>query len=131
MSLSGRINLFFGDKEYDFRLRVGELRELQDKTHCGPLMLFRRMLAGDWRVDDLRETIRLGAIGGGLTPLHAADLVKRYVEARPLMEAVEPALQILSAALTGSEEEQPPAGKPEADQAATKSPGEKSLEAPQ
>ena len=123
MSLSGRITLFFGDVEHDFRLAIGQLRELQDKTGVGPLTLFRRVLSGDWRVDDLREVIRLGAIGGGMTPLHAADLVKRYCEARPLMESVEPALLILQAAITGTEQEQPPAGKPEADPAATTSTG--------
>jgi hypothetical protein len=120
MSVTAKVDLFFGDGDKSFRLRIGELRELQDKTGAGPLALFRRLIAGEWRVDDLREIIRLGAIGGGMEPLHAADLVKRYVDARPLLESVDPALQIMSAALTGSDEEMPPKGKPEAPAERTK-----------
>ena len=70
-------------------------------------------------MDDLRETIRLGLIGGGMDPLDALVLVKRYVDDRPLMENVLPAWRILSAALMGPEDDAP--GKEAAPAAATES----------
>lgn len=45
-----------------------------------------RSFGGDWRVDDVREPIRLGLIGAGMTPTDAFVLVSRYVDTRPLTE---------------------------------------------
>src|SRR6185312_3542608 len=89
----------FGGAEREFRLGIGELRELQGKCEAGPATILARLLAfqpqaigmkrpvaknyelgesdpdygadcniysllrttgNDWRVDDVRETIRLG-----------------------------------------------------------------------
>lgn len=106
---SGKIRIAWADDEHEFRLGLGELRELQDKTGAGPLELHRRIGTGVWRVDDLRETIRLGLIGGGKTPPDALKLVARYVDARPLAESVGPAARILFAAIMGPEND--PLGK--------------------
>lgn len=106
---SGKVSFQFGDGTYDFRLPLGQLRELQDKTDAGPLELHRRITGGTWRVDDLREIIRLGLIGGGTSPTDALKLVARYVDDRPLNEAVAPAAMILYFALIGPEDD--PAGK--------------------
>jgi hypothetical protein len=97
------VTLEFGDGEHAFRLALGELRELQEKTGCGPAVLFRQLLLGEWKVDDAREIIRLGMIGGGASPSAALTFVRRYVDGRPLLDAVGPALQILQAALPGPE----------------------------
>lgn len=95
----------WADGEHRFRLRIGELRELQAKTGVGPHALYQRLSLRQWLVDDLREIIRLGLIGGGMPPVEALGLVKRYVEERPLLESVEPALAILGVALLGPEPE--------------------------
>ena len=78
MSRGGEVTLDFGDGAHTFRLRLGELRELQDKTDCGPELLLMRMQAKAWRVDDVRETLRLGLIGGGMKPIEALKLINRY-----------------------------------------------------
>ncbi|QMV02573.1 hypothetical protein GHV40_14270 [Devosia sp. D6-9] len=39
-----------------------------------------RALGGDWRVDDLRETIRLGLVGAGLTPTDADVMMMRHFD---------------------------------------------------
>ena len=84
----------FADGTYPFRLGGGELRQLQRVTDCGPLELYRRLLSGNWRVDDVPETIRLGLIGARrvgaralvreeeveVTDQKAAELVAFYVE---------------------------------------------------
>jgi hypothetical protein len=102
MSRDAAITLDWADGTYAFRLPWGQLAELQEKTGCGPQFLLSRLVAGSWKVEDLRETIRLGLIGGGAEPLKALDLVRRYVEQRPLLESVMPARAILTAALVGA-----------------------------
>lgn len=101
MSADGRVTLTWGDGEHVFRLAIGHLRELQDKTGTGPFAILKRLLDGSWRVDDAREIIRLGLIGGGMTPIDALLLVKRYVDERPIMESIAPAQIVLGRALMG------------------------------
>lgn len=74
-----------------------------------------RAIGGDWRVEDVRETIRLGLIGAGSSSTEAFVIVSTYVDqtARfPLVENVGIAAAILHHALTAPEGE--PAGKPPA-----------------
>lgn len=72
-----------------------------------------RNIGGDWRVDDVRETIRLGLIGGGMTPSDAYLLVATYVDARPLAENISLAAEVLLHAVIGDPDD--PVGKPEAE----------------
>lgn len=103
----GEVELKFADGAYLFRLAIGQLRELQEKTGAGPLALLRRLHDGTWLVDDCRETIRLGLIGGGLDPRKALGLVERYVDERPVMEASILAQAVLMPVLFQSEEDRP------------------------
>jgi len=114
MSRDGAIDLDWADGTYRFRIGLGQVRELQEKCDAGPATIFGRLADGSWRIDDFRETIRLGLIGGGLEPAKALVLVKRYVDDRAWLESVLPAEVILGAALSGVEDE--PLGK---DRAAT------------
>lgn len=100
---SGRIKISWADGEHTFRLPYAQLRELQDKTGCGPEELAERIRSGRWRVDDLREVIRLGLIGGGMEPMQALTLVIRYVDNRPWLENKQPAYLILLAILVQPE----------------------------
>jgi hypothetical protein len=109
MSADASKTFEWADGEYKFRLAIGQLRELQDKTGVGPYALLSRVIDRTWKVDDLREVIRLGLIGGGLEPLKALSLVKNYVEGRPLMESLTPVKVILAAALFGDPDD--PVGK--------------------
>lgn len=111
MSVSARTSILWGDGEHPARLTIDGARELQQKTGVGPYALLRRMLAGDWQVDDFRETIRIGLIGGGMEPHTALVAVMRYADARPWLESIQPAMTILQAALSGEEEEKKTAGK--------------------
>lgn len=101
MSRDAAITLDWADGTYKFRLPYGQIAELQEATGCGPQFLLSRLIDGTWKVADLRETIRLGLIGGGVEPLKALTLVRQYVEQRPLLESVLPARAILTAALVG------------------------------
>jgi hypothetical protein len=113
MSMDGSVTRPWADMEQcRFKLGIGQLRELQEKTNSGPPEVFNRLGNHTWRVDDIRETIRLGLIGGGqVPPLDALAKVVRYVDNRPLMENAGIALSIIGAALIGDPMDQPEAGK--------------------
>lgn len=112
---AGSVRLDFGDGEHPFRLGVmTELRELQDLCGAGPMVIYRRLTEGEWKVPDVRETIRLGLIGGGMSAPEALKLVRRYVESdsTALAELVPTAAVILAACLFGVAKEPPPAAPP-------------------
>jgi hypothetical protein len=129
MSRSAKISLEWADGEYEFRLGIGELKELQEKTrrvrnadgdyqYFGPMKLFAMLSGEDWVVDDVRETIRIGLIGAGTKPTDALRLVKRYVEEVPDWTInCKVAANIVAAAVLGWEVE--PLGKPEGQKAST------------
>lgn len=117
MSRDASVTLTWADGEHRFRLAIGQLRELQEKCDAGPAEVLARLSSGKWRLDDVRETLRLGLIGGGLSPGDAHRLTVRYVDERPWLENVQPAQAVLMAALVGAPEE--PVGKGAAAEAAT------------
>lgn len=134
MSRCAKIELVWADGagpgeggKYIFRLRIGELRELQEKVNAGPQTVLQRLATGAWYVDDIRETLRLGLIGGGLAPAKALKLVERYVDAedRPLIENAPAAQAVILAAVIGVGDD--PVGKAEA---AKQGPTEKSASPP-
>lgn len=120
-SRHGDVTLTWADGEHTFRLPIGQLRELQEKTDCGPMELLNRFFRGTWRLDDVRETIRLGLIGGGTKPIDALALVGRYVDARPLAESVPVAQAVIGGLLFGSQEDNPVRGKAQAEESETSS----------
>ena len=91
--------------EREFRLGIGELRELQEKCDAGPMAILARLHGRDWRIDDIRETIRLGLIGAGVKKNEALAIVRKEVDNGFLLDHVEPARIILGAALTGPPDE--------------------------
>lgn len=107
MSRGGEIRLDWAGDEQVFRLAIGELRELQEKTNAGPAQLLRRMHDDSWRIDDVRETLRIGLIGGGMKPAAALALVRRYVDEleTPPAEQVPVCRGILFAAVFGTPDE--------------------------
>jgi hypothetical protein len=111
MSRSASIPLVFGDGEHTFRLGIGQLAELDEKCDAGPMEQLARMQAGTWRIKDLRETIRLGLIGGGLPAADAFRLVQRYVDERPLAESVPIAMAVLYACVVGDPGDEPGEGE--------------------
>jgi hypothetical protein len=115
MSRSAKVIAEFGGDEREFCIRIGELRELQEKCEVGPGVVLMRLIANQFRVDDIPTVIRLGLIGGGLDPTSASRLVRTYVEQRTFEWGGENglgilAVKILAAALNGAEDEPPGKG---------------------
>jgi Phage tail tube protein, GTA-gp10 len=112
MSADGSVTLAWGDsEERKFRLSIAALIELQEKCKAGPPEILDRLLSGRWKVEDIRETLRLGLVGGGAKPEEALALRARYVDTR-LQESALVAQAVLMAALVGVKDD--PVGKREA-----------------
>ncbi len=109
----GTIELELAGEKYQFRLGLGELRDLQQKctTICPltevittkgfPPTILNRLRLGEWAVNDVIETLKLGLIGAGLKPHMANEVIKRHVEP-DLMNHAPLAMMVLFKALDGS-----------------------------
>lgn len=114
-----RVRITWADGEYEFAIEtLGHFRELEEKCDAGAPEILQRLTLQKWRINDLRETLRIGLIGGGMKPADAAILVKRYVDERPKAESVQAAQAVLLAAIVGAaepaDEEDDHAGKAQA-----------------
>lgn len=106
--MSNAITLIWAGGEHPFALSIGRLRALQKACDAGPEQILQRMRAGDWRVDDIIETLRLGLVGGGYEPERdAGPLVIRMAEQHGLLALRAPAFSVLQAALIGDWGEEP------------------------
>lgn len=106
MSRRGDVEFEWAGETRTFRLLFGEILKLQERTDAGPFELLRRLTTGTWRINDIRETIRLGLEGGGMKPNEAGRLIKDYVDPpQPLLDSVLIAARILEAALSGAPDE--------------------------
>lgn len=85
--------------EHDFLFTIPLWRALQDKCDAGPEWILNRLRTGQWLVDDVIESIRLGLEGGGLDKADARKLVKKHVEDRPLTMSVLTAQLVLASSL--------------------------------
>jgi hypothetical protein len=110
----GSIDLIWPDEERTFRLRLGELRELQEKCgNRGPMTIVNALTMGTWLVDDIVQPIRLGLIGAGMSQADAAKLVQTHLGDGRLKEGIFVAQAIVMRAITGPPDEKldPPKGK--------------------
>ena len=102
--INGSVKLTWGDGDHVFNVAIIEqMFELEEKCDAGVYEIFQRITTGKARLNDIRETIRIGLIGGGKTPVQAILLIKRYVDGRPLAESLPIATTILLAAIVGVE----------------------------
>lgn len=96
---------FFGDAERTFALTPVLLIEFERLVGGGAWGTARRMFAGDATTTEVRETIRLGLIGGGENPKRAAELLDVYAGAIPFAELYALAADIMTAAMLGTPDE--------------------------
>ena len=95
------LDITWAGGEHPFLLTIELLRALQDKCDAGPGWILNRLTSGQWRVDDVIETIRLGLEGGGMKKADARKLVDAHVLERPLTLSVMTAQVVLMSALFG------------------------------
>lgn len=126
MSRDAAIDITWADGDYRFRLAWAQLIELQEQCDAGPYVILNRLYNGQWKVGDISNVIRLGLIGGGMTPADALKKVRAYVEDRPPLENVLVAQGILAVGLSGAPDEKLGEGEGEAANVSTTSPTGKS-----
>jgi len=111
MSRAAEVRLDFAGEERLFRLGIGQLRALDEVCDCGPMELLTRLSSGQWRTNDLRESLFQGLKGGGMADGEASKLIKSTVDVGPLQQYVPLAYSVILAAVVGVEDED--LGEPE------------------
>jgi hypothetical protein len=107
MSRHGEITRPLGDADYKFRLGYDQLRQIQEACDAGPGWIANQLrlgVNGPWRVEYVREPIRIGLIGGGMEQGAALALVRKFVEPH-LADCMLIAWTIINAGLTGATDE--------------------------
>lgn len=109
------VELSWPGGRHTFALRIGELRELQDRLNAGPEEVFNRIRSGNWRVNDLVEVVRIGLVGGGMDRDEAGRQIATLIDTTPLSEFKFVAIAALASAIIGYEDD--PVGEAEGEQA--------------
>lgn len=122
MSRDGSVSFRWADgDEHRFRLAIAGLRDIQEATKSSPFTVLARLQSHQPMVEDLREVLRHGLIGGGMKAPEAAKAIERWVDGEPLADSIVPAIAVLAAGLYGPPDED--AGKsPAASEARTPPP---------
>lgn len=112
MSLKTEVRLDFAGERRTFDLSpIGCIRRLQDACDAGPQFVLNRLFDGSWRLDDLREPIIQGLVGGGSSQRDAQVLVEKWLDPEPKQQFIPVAQAVLLAWLSGAEDEE--LGEPE------------------
>lgn len=110
MSANGTRTIIWAGGEHQFCLaKVGLILDLEAKSDAGIATVMTRLGSGTFRLNDVRETIRLGLIGGGLAPDKAMQAVRNHVDENPLTSSVLLAYAIIEAVMVGVPDD--PVGK--------------------
>lgn len=97
-SLSARVDLAWGPGDYSFALPAKQIEELEHLCKEGIGRICMRVFSKvDYSYVHLRETIRLGLIGGGLAPVEARRLVETYVDGQPIDPTDDPSSTLKTA----------------------------------
>jgi hypothetical protein len=89
------LTAYFGDGEYQFKLTPALIIEAEGKCGAGIGTIASRVFAKHFTQNDITETVRLAAIGGGMPPKRAAEMVAAYVGDQPLIASWPLASMIL------------------------------------
>ncbi|MHC2578231.1 hypothetical protein ACVI1J_009679 [Bradyrhizobium diazoefficiens] len=112
------IELIWGSGLQSFKFGLGQFRALQENVNrrrlaigappVGPMDLVEQLKAKNVWPDDLRDILRLGLIGGGMSPRDAHLEMAQSFDDTPPVEHVKPALSVLLAGLVGPPSETVP-----------------------
>ncbi|KZL00489.1 MULTISPECIES: gene transfer agent family protein [unclassified Pseudovibrio] len=91
--------------QHEFVLNIGQLRALQKNCNAGPEVILLRITTGTWFIDDLIETIRQGLIGAGMPNKEAGPMVLHLFEMHGVLEFKPVAIEILTNALVGEDDD--------------------------
>lgn len=98
--------MFPNGEEYTFRLAWGQMIKIQEARGCGPLVVYNRLWDDSYFLEDVREVIHWGLVGGGMNEIKANKLCREYVEGRPILDNIMLARTILKVGLMGPPDEE-------------------------
>jgi hypothetical protein len=102
MGATGSRSIIWANGEDVFCLaKVGLILDLEDKCKAPFAVVMARLENGAWGLNDVRETIRLGLIGGGMKPEKAMAAVRNHVDENPLSHSVLVAYEVVRAVMFG------------------------------
>lgn len=117
MSADGSVTLVWGDGENKFRFAIGQFRELQERVNqrrvtigapiVGPMTLLASLRAQDAWPDDVRDVLRIGLVGGGMSIKEANRKLSHHFDNRPPFESTLTAYAALFAGLVGVPDQSP------------------------
>lgn len=108
MSANGTRSIIWANGEDAFCLgKVGLILDLEDKCRSGLATIMARLEGGSWGINDVRETIRLGLIGGGMKPEAAMAAVRNHVDENPLALSVLVAYEVIKSVIFGIPDDDP------------------------
>ena len=123
MSATGTRTIVWANGEDVFCIaKVGLILDLEDKCKSPFAVIMARLENGAWGLNDVRETIRLGLMGGGMKPEAAMAAVRRHVDENPLAHSVLVAYEVVKAAMFGVPDD--PVGKTQDDESGKAKPAE-------
>ncbi|MBW7967582.1 gene transfer agent family protein [Bradyrhizobium sp. BR 10261] len=109
------VELIWGSGLQAFKFGLGQFRALQENVNrrrlaigaplAGPMDLVAQLKAKNVWPDDLRDILRLGLIGGGMSPRDASIEMGQYFDNTPPVPHMLPALTVLMAGLVGPPEQ--------------------------
>jgi hypothetical protein len=98
--------------EHEFRLGIGELRAIEQRSNAGCAVVMMRLIGQQWHIDDVVAPIRLGLIGAGMPERDAQKAVEAALDvASPYALAIT-AAEVLRRFIMWETDDQP--GEPEA-----------------
>lgn len=117
MSADGSIEITWGGELRRFRIAIGEFRELQESINSrrvamglppdGPSGLLNALRTKNAWPDDVRDILRLGLIGAGVSRQNATKTMLRIFDNTPLLQHTSAAFLVLLAALVGVPDDEP------------------------
>ncbi|MEX4006942.1 gene transfer agent family protein [Neoaquamicrobium sediminum] len=122
MSRHGAVELDWADGTYTFRLSIAGIEELEAKwsreaerdVSLFSVVTILAPAVRTARLAHIREVLRVGLIGGGMSPVDALAKVRLYIDQRPLDENRDTAYAVALAGLQrvhSKDLEEPPSGE--------------------
>lgn len=95
------VDLEFADGTHRFRLTTRGIAELQELCQAGIGTIYRRVVSGEYFDADVKETVRLALVGGGMEGPEARKLMNRYCDRWPIERWHRLSMAILVTAMHG------------------------------
>ena len=107
--MKGQIKVKLGDKEYNARLTIDAIMQIEDACNCGIIKLANRMGEADIRMSDVINVL-LPALRGGGNDLQKKDIIQ-IVQKAGIVKSTAAVATLIAQSLTDDSEEETDEGK--------------------